>query len=60
MKDKLKPCPFCKSTRIYLAEGWSSIAPHKNWRGCCNSCDSMGEEKGTKAAARSAWNRRVK
>ncbi len=59
MKTKLKPCPFCGGTRVCLVEGWSSKAPHKNWRGCCKSCDSMGEEKGTKVAARKVWNRRA-
>lgn len=65
MDEKLKPCPFCGSTKLETIEicrewsdGWDDYWENY-WHVRCNSCDVLVGEFFEEAEAVEAWNRRV-
>ena len=54
MENKLKPCPFCGSTEIYLSLNTKLVV--------CKKCGCFGPLEGISDAeeAIAAWNRREK
>ena len=69
MTDKLKPCPFCGSTRV----GAVSCHPmmHRgngifeedinviNWNVICGNCGASTDVESSKPNAKRKWNRRA-
>ena len=54
---ELKPCPFCGSTNIRFDGYW--CVEFKGFYARCLNCDASSTPKGTKRAARKAWNTRI-
>ena len=54
---ELLPCPFCGSTDLRYDGYWCTDFDGFYVR--CLNCDSAGSPKGTKKAARKAWNTRT-
>lgn len=55
--NKLKPCPFCGSTNLRY-DGYLCVKFEGFYVRCLN-CDASATPKGTKRAARKAWNTRT-
>lgn len=54
MEDKVKPCPWCKSSAQIWHEEWSD----QWWIECSNpECDAMGLIKQTEQQAVESWNK---
>ena len=55
---ELLPCPFCGSTNLRYDGYWCYKFDGYYVR--CLECDASATPKGTKNAARNAWNKRMK
>lgn len=53
---KIKPCPYCCSSSLGLAEAGSSFT--KLWVVRCNACNSKGPESTSQMIAVCNWNLR--
>ena len=56
-KTELLPCPFCGSTNLRYDGYW--CIDFDGFYVRCLKCDSSGTPKGTKSAAKNAWNKRI-
>ena len=54
MKDKLKPCPFCKGLRLFFDEDELFCF----FAVVCIDCDARGPEAETRAEAADKWDTR--
>lgn len=57
MLNNLKPCPFCGGKEFTYGE--VVYAYDSKYYVFCKGCGATGQAKGTKAAARNVWNKRV-
>lgn len=57
-KTELLPCPFCGSTNLSYDGYW--CCEFDGFYVRCLNCDASSTPKGTKSAAKKAWNTRKK
>lgn len=57
MPHKIVACPFCGGNEFEYEEIIGGYL--HQYRVVCKTCEARGQAKGTKAAARNAWNKRV-